>query len=198
MSSALPEVFLVRHGETAWTTTGRMTGNVDLPLTPRGESEAQWIEGRLRGIGFHRVFMSPRIRARRTAEIAGLAGRAEVDPDLVEWDYGRYQGRRLDEVHVERPGWSLFRDGCPEGESVEDIAARADRVVTRLRGIGDRVALFGHGHFFRALGARWLGAAVGCGAHLLLSTGALSVLGYEHTLESPVLVLWNERPDRKP
>src|SRR5439155_10215851 len=98
MSSVLPEVFLIRHGETAWTTTGRMTGNVDLPLTPRGESEAKWIEDRLRGIGFHRVFVSPRIRARRTAEIAGLVARAEVDPDLVEWDYGRYQGRRLDEV----------------------------------------------------------------------------------------------------
>jgi broad specificity phosphatase PhoE len=198
MSEPLPEVFLIRHGETEWTTTARMTGNVDLPLTPRGEAEASRIERRLRGIGFHHVLVSPKVRARRTAELAGLAARAEIDDELVEWDYGRYQGRRLDEVHVERPGWSLFRDGCPEGESVDQIAARADRVVARLRAMGGRIALFGHGHFFRALAARWLGAPVGCGARLLLSTGALGVLGYEHGIDSPALVLWNETPERKP
>ena len=197
MSDELPRVFLFRHGETAWTTSGQMTGTVDLPLTPRGEDEAARFAPRVRDVGFRRVFSSPRRRARRTAELAGLGARLEIDPDLAEWDYGRYQGRRRDEVVAERPGWSLFKDGCPDGESPQQITARADRVVARMHDIGGTIALFGHGHYFRALAARWLGVSVGCGATLLLSTAALSVLGYEHTAGSPVLVRWNETLDRK-
>jgi len=198
MNSTFPEVFLVRHGETAWTVTGRFTGKVDLPLTPHGETEAAQLGERLRGIGFGRVFSSPRARALRTCELAGFRARAEIDEDLVEWDYGRYEGRRLEEVRAERQGWSLYRDGCPDGESVEAITTRADRVVTRLRGIGGRAALFGHGHFFRALAARWLGEPVALGAHLLFSPAAVGVLGYEHGLETPALARWNDATASKP
>jgi probable phosphoglycerate mutase len=184
-------VFLVRHGETEWTITGKLTGRADVPLTARGVSEAERAGEELRGLPFTRVFTSPQSRARQTCERAGFGDRAELDPDLLEWDYGSYQGMRTEDVRRERPGWSLFRDGCPGGESPEAIGERADRVVARLREEGGRVLLFSHGHFLRALGARWIGQPVLIGRHLYLSTAALSVLGYEHTLESAVLRLWN-------
>jgi len=191
MTPTLPEVYLVRHGETEWTITGKLTGRVEVPLTPRGEGEAVRVGEELRGVEFTRVFTSPLLRARRTCEKAGFGDRSEVDPDLAEWDYGVYQGKRTEEVRRERPGWSLFVDGCPGGESPEVVEARADRVAARVREVGGRVLLFGHGHFLRALAARWLGLPVSTGKHFYLSTAALSVLGYEHTIESPVLRLWN-------
>ena len=192
MSEQLPEVFLARHGETAWTITGQHTGMTDLPLTPRGESNARSLAHRLRGLEFSMVLTSPLQRARRTSELAGFGGRAGVDPDLVEWDYGEYEGLTLDEIHRERPGWDVFTDGCPGGESVEAITTRADDVVARLRNANGPILLFGHGHFFRVLAARWLGLPTSRGRHFVLSTAALSILGYEQQHLVPAIRLWND------
>jgi probable phosphoglycerate mutase len=192
MSEVFPEVYLARHGETAWTVSGRHTGRTDLPLTDRGERNAANLRDRLRGLTFTRVLVSPLVRARRTCELAGFADVAEVVPDLTEWDYGEYEGRRTAEVRVERPGWYLFRDGCPGGESVADVGARADRVIALLREAGGHTLLFGHGHFFRILAARWLGLPPGDARHLLLGTASLSVLSYEHTQDYPAVRLWND------
>jgi probable phosphoglycerate mutase len=191
MNLPLPEVFIVRHGETEWTITGQMTGRIDLPLTPRGEDEARQVPEELRGLEFSEVLTSPWARARRTCELAGFGDRARSDPDLAEWDYGEYQGRRTEDVVKERPGWSLFRDGCPGGESPADVEARADRVVRHLREAGGRALLFGHGHFSRVLAVRWLGFAVVEARHLYLSPAAVSILGYEHSIDTPVLRAWN-------
>jgi broad specificity phosphatase PhoE len=192
MQVSPPEVYLARHGETTWSLTGQHTGRTDIPLTPRGERNALSLRERLKGAAFAKVLMSPRSRARRTCELAGFADQAEVDPDLEEWDYGLYEGRRTADIRKERPGWYLFRDGCPGGESVEAIGARADRVVSRLRAIGGHVLIFSHGHFLRVLAARWLDLPAGDARHFILSTAALSILGYEHTLEEPAIRLWND------
>ncbi len=192
MSEALPEVYLGRHGETDWTVSNRHTGRTDLPLTERGERNAANLRNRLRGLTFTRVLVSPLGRARRTCELAGFADVAEVVPDLTEWDYGAYEGRRTPEIRGERPGWYMFRDGCPEGESVTDVGARADRVIARLREAGGRTLLFGHGHFFRVLAARWIGLPPGEARHLLMNTASLSILTYEHTLDDPAVRLWND------
>jgi probable phosphoglycerate mutase len=192
MAEALPEVYLARHGETAWTVSGQHTGRTDLPLTERGERNAVALGGRLRGGTFPRVLVSPLGRARRTCELAGYLPGAEVLPDLTEWDYGSYEGRRTSDIRTERPGWYLFRDGCPEGESVSDVGARADRVIALLRAAGGDALLFGHGHFFRVLAARWIGLSPGDACHFLLSTASLSVLSYEHTLDDPAVRLWND------
>ncbi len=187
-----PEVFLARHGETAWAISGQHTGLTDIPLTERGERNARSLGERLRGLSFTEVHSSPLHRATRTCELAGFEGQAKADPDLVEWDYGDYEGRRTVDIRVDAPGWFLFRDGSPGGESVEAVGARVDRVIGRLRGIEGRVLLFGHGHFFRVLAARWLGLPAGDARHFLLGTAALSVLGYEHNPEEPVVKLWND------
>lgn len=192
MAQALPEVYLARHGETAWTVSKRHTGRTDLPLTERGERNAARLGVRLRGMTFSHVLVSPLGRARRTCELAGFAAGAEVMPDLTEWDYGSYEGRQTAEIREQRPGWYLFRDGCPEGESVAEVGARADRVIARLRENGGHALLFGHGHFFRVLAARWIGLPPGDARHFLLSTAALSVLSYEHTLDEPAVRLWND------
>ena len=192
MAEALPEVYLARHGETAWSLSGQHTGRTEVPLTERGERNAVTLGARLRGMTFSRVLVSPRLRARRTCELAGFAAVAEDVPDLAEWDYGAYEGRKTVDIRKERPDWYLFRDGCPEGESVAEVGARADRVVTLLRASGARILLFGHGHFFRVLAARWIGLPPGDAAHLLLSTASLSVLSYEHNLDDPALRLWND------
>jgi probable phosphoglycerate mutase len=192
-SDDLPQVFLARHGETEWSAQGRHTGRTDLPLTAQGERAAQLLAPRLRAVGFGRVFTSPRRRARQTCELAGFGERAEIDPDLAEWDYGADEGRRTVEIQAESPGWNLFRDGCPGGESPADVAARADRVVARLRALAEpRILVFGHGHFSRALAARWLGWPVESAAHLYLSTASVSALGYERSLETPAIRLWND------
>jgi probable phosphoglycerate mutase len=147
---------------------------------------------RLAGLEFTKVFTSPLLRARRTCELAGFGTVAEIDPDLAEWDYGQYEGRRTKEIHAERPGWLLFRDGCPGGESPAEIGARADRVVARIRAIEGDVLIFSSGHFLRVLVARWLGLAPYAGTYLVLNTASLSVVGYEHNLAEPVIRLWND------
>ncbi len=192
VSEALPEVYLARHGETAWTIAGRHTGRTDLPLTPRGERNAERLGERLRGTAFDGVFTSPLARARRTCELAGLLDRARLDPDLVEWDYGDYEGRTSPEIRRERPGWDVFLDGCPNGETPDAVGVRADRVIGRLRAAGGRVVLFGHGHFFRVLAARWILLAASDAHHFVLSTAALSILGYEHSPADPAILLWND------
>ena len=192
MSETLPVIYLARHGETAWSLTGQHTGLTDLPLSEQGEREARRLGERLRGMTFARVFTSPLQRATRTCELAGFQARAEVDRDLVEWNYGQYEGLRSAEIRVERPDWSLFRDGCPGGESPDQVAARADRVVSRVREVAGDVLLFSSGHILRMLAARWLGLEPRTGRYFLLSTASLSALGYEHGRGQPVIRLWNE------
>jgi probable phosphoglycerate mutase len=192
MSELFPTTYLGRHGETAWSLSGQHTGRTDLPLTERGERNARALGERLRGLVFARVFTSPLQRAVRTCELAGFAAMAEIDPDLVEWDYGQYEGRRTAEILAQRPGWQLFRDGCPGGESPDEVGARADRVMARVRALKDNVLIFSSGHFLRVLAARWLGLDAAGGRYLMLSTASLSALGYEHNLAEPVIRLWNE------
>jgi probable phosphoglycerate mutase len=192
MSESLPEVYLARHGETAWTISHQHTGRTDIPLTARGEANARSLGDRLKGETFELVFVSPLSRARRTCELAGFAARARFEADLLEWNYGAYEGRTTAEIRAERSGWDLFRDGCPGGESVEEVGARADRVVARLKHAGGRVILFGHGHFFRVLAARWVGLPPADARLFWLGTAALCVLGYEHTLDESVIRLWND------
>jgi len=192
MSLPLPLIYLARHGETAWTVSGQHTGLTDMPLTERGERNARRLGERLQGIQFPHVFTSPLQRARRTCELAGFGSVAKVDPDLVEWNYGAYEGLRTVDIHKERPGWQIFRDGCPGGESVADVGTRADRVVALLRELGGNVLLFSSGHFLRVLAARWCGLDASAGRTLLLSTAALSIVGYEHNTSEPVIRLWND------
>jgi broad specificity phosphatase PhoE len=192
MSDTLPAVYLARHGETAWSLSGQHTGLTDLPLTERGEQNARRLGQRLQGTNFTHVRTSPLQRATRTCQLAGFGGVAVVDPDLVEWNYGEYEGLRSAEIRNKRPGWQLFRDGCPGGESVEDVGARADRVVFRMRTNNENVLLFSSGHFLRVLAARWLGLPASDGRLLALDTAALSILGYEHDRTEPVLRLWND------
>jgi broad specificity phosphatase PhoE len=192
MPEPLPEVYLARHGETEWTISRQHTGKTDIPLTERGERNARSLGERLRGMSFSKILVSPMRRARRTAELAGLARQAETDADLMEWDYGDYEGLTTAEIRRDRPGWDLFRDGCPGGESVEAIGARADRVIARLRPIEGRTLLFGHSHFFRVLAARWIHQPPGDGRSYLLGTASLSILGYEHSRDEPVIRLWND------
>jgi broad specificity phosphatase PhoE len=189
------QVFLVRHGETAWSDTGRHTGTTEIELTEKGERDALRLEPVLAGAGFSRVLVSPRQRARRTCELAGWGSAAQEDPDLSEWDYGAYEGQKSADILRDRPGWNIFRDGCPGGETPAQVGERADRLIARVRALEGRVALFSHGHFGRALGARWAGFPVAAGERLLLDTASLSILGFEHGSPSaPVLALWNDRP----
>ena len=192
MSDALPLTYLARHGETAWTISRQHTGVTDLPLTAQGEAEALRLGERLERLTFAAVLTSPLRRAVRTCEMAGFGSAADVEPDLVEWNYGVYEGRTSAEIHAERPDWQLFRDGCPGGESRDQVGARADRVVRRVRAIEGNVLLFSSGHFLRVLAARWLGLEPGAGRYLLLGTASLSGLGYEHDVSEPVIRLWNE------
>jgi broad specificity phosphatase PhoE len=192
MSEVLPIVYLARHGETAWTLSGQHTGLTDLPLTERGERNARRLEGRLRGMTFAKVFTSPLQRATRTCELAGFGAVAEIDRDLLEWNYGDYEGRLTTDIHKERPDWQLFRDGCPGGESPSQVGVRADRVVRRMRTIEGDVLLFSSGHFLRVLAARWLGLEPAAGRFFLLSTASLSALSYEHNFFEPVIRLWND------
>ena len=192
MSEALQIVYLARHGETAWTITGQHTGLTDLPLTERGERNARRLEERLRGVCFARVFTSPLQRATKTCELAGFGEVAEIDRDLLEWNYGDYEGRLTADILRKRPDWQLFRDGCPGGESPNEVGSRADRVVQRVREVKGDVLLFSSGHFMRVLAARWLGLDAAIGRCFLLSTASLSALGYEHDLSQPVIRLWDD------
>jgi len=192
MSGGLPVVYLARHGETAWSLSGQHTGVTDLPLTEKGEQDARRLGERLRGLTFARTITSPLQRAVRTCELAGFRAQAEIDPDLVEWNYGKYEGRTSAEIHAERPDWDLFRDGCPGGESPDQIGSRADRVVSRVRAVEGNVLLFSSGHILRVLVSRWLGLEPGSARYFLLSTASLSELGYEHNRSGPVIRLWND------
>jgi broad specificity phosphatase PhoE len=192
VDESLPIVCLARHGETEWSLTGQHTGLTDLPLTQRGERNAKQLGKRIRGMNFAEVFTSPLKRAADTCRLAGFGDRAETMPDLVEWNYGDYEGRRTADILVERPDWDLFRDGCPHGESPATIGARADRVVSKLRAATGDVLVFSSGHFLRVLTARWLGMESAAGRYFLLSTASFSKLGYEHNLSQPVIRLWND------
>ena len=192
MSKSLPEIYLARHGETAWSLSGQHTGLTDIPLTKRGERNARRLGARLKGVAFTRIFTSPLIRAARTCELAGFGATAEVDNNLVEWDYGKYEGVRSVDIRKERPDWQLFRDGGPGGESAVQVGRRADAVVERLRSVDGRVLLFSSGHFLRVLAARWLGLEVAGGRLFLLGTASLGILGYEHNESEPAIRLWND------
>src|SRR5262245_3210509 len=192
MNQELPIVWLARHGETAWSLSGQHTGLTDLPLTERGEQNARSLGKRLKGMIFAAVFTSRLQRAACTCELAGFGNQAEVDRGLLEWDYGQYEGRRTVDIHKERPDWQLFRDGCPGGESPDQVGSRADRVIQRVRAIEGDVLLFSSGHFLRVFAARWLGLEPAAGRFFLLSTASLSALGYEHNRSQPVIRLWDD------
>jgi broad specificity phosphatase PhoE len=183
-------VVLVRHGETEWSRTGRHTGRTDVPLTPEGRGQAAEVGAALSAMTWSLVLTSPLHRAAETCRLAGLGDRARPDPDLEEWDYGDYEGVTTRQILERRPGWWLWADGCPEGETPTQVAARADRVVARCREHEGDVILFAHGHLLRVLGARWVGADPAFGAHLVLSTAAISMLGWEHAM--PVIFTWND------
>ena len=193
MSEALPIIYLARHGETAWSLSGQHTGRTDIPLTERGERQARALGERPRRSTFTRVLVSPSQRAGRTAELAGFGNAAVVDPDLAEWDYGRYEGRRTAEILAERPGWLLFRDGCPEGETAAQVGGRADRVIKRAHAAHGNLLLFSSSHILRVLAARWLRLDAAAARCFLLGTASLSILDHEHNNPAePAIRLWNE------
>jgi broad specificity phosphatase PhoE len=190
--SAQGDVYLVRHGETAWSLTGQHTGLTDLPLTPHGEEQARGLVPGLAQVQFDQVFSSPLQRAWRTCELAGFAGRAVLDRELVEWNYGDYEGHTLAQIRAERPRWELFRDGCPGGESVAQIGERVDRVIARLRALSGHTVIFSSGHVLRVLAARWLGQPVALGRSLVLDPACICLLGYDHDGADNVIRLWND------
>jgi probable phosphoglycerate mutase len=192
MTERLSSIYLARHGETAWSLSGQHTGLTDLPLTARGAESASLLRERLSGLTFVKVFTSPLQRAVQTCDIAGFGSVAEVDRDLLEWNYGAYEGRRTVDIYKERPDWQLFRDGCPGGETPADVGARADRLLARMSAINGDVLLFSSGHFLRTLTARWLGLDPAAGRYFQLSTASVSILGFEHDRSDPVIRLWNE------
>jgi broad specificity phosphatase PhoE len=190
MNGAGAQAVLVRHAETEWTLSGQHTGRTDLALTERGREDARRLAARLAAYEFSLVLVSPARRARETCELCGLAAYAQVRDDLQEWDYGEYEGLTSPEIEQRRPGWNLWRDGCPGGESAADTGARADRVIAELAGAAATVAVFSHGHLLRVLGARWVELPPQEGARLGLSTGSLSQLGSERATR--ILASWNE------
>ncbi|RWF40466.1 MAG: histidine phosphatase family protein [Mesorhizobium sp.] len=191
MSSAYPQIHLVRHGETAWSLSGQHTGRTDMPLTPAGEAAARGVADRLKGLSFSQVWSSPSQRAYNTSVLAGFGAASLKLDDLQEWDYGAYEGRTTKEILAERPGWNVFRDGCPQGETAADVGARADRIIDRLRKANADILIFSSAHLLRVLAARWLGLAPESGALFVLDTASISVLGYEHDLTEPVVRKWN-------
>jgi probable phosphoglycerate mutase len=183
------QVYLIRHGETEWSLSGQHTGITDIPLTENGRRIAKLLKPALAKESFALVLTSPLERARRTCELAGLGERAEIDRDLMEWDYGEYEGLTPKEIHASAPGWMLFSDGCPGGETAEQVSARIDRVIARTRAAQGHVALFAHGHVFRVFAARWLGLLAAAGGHFLLDTATLNILSYYHGM--PAVKRWN-------
>lgn len=191
-SAALPCIYLIRHGETEWSRSGQHTGRTDVPLNAIGEAKAQELGQSLRHIEFARVLSSPRQRAHRTCQLAGFGTHAEIDSDLAEWDYGDYEGKRSVEIRQMRPDWILFRDGCPNGESLAQVSARADRCLARLRSFSGNIAVFCHGHFGRVLAARWIGLPASAGQHFLLGTASYGILDFEHQqIGEPAIARWN-------
>lgn len=189
------KLYLVRHGETAWSLTGQHTGTTDLALTPRGEEESRALAPRLQALAFTQVVVSPSLRARQTCELAGLKAASKIESDLSEWDYGRYEGRRSADIHQEMPDWNIWRDGCPGGESAADVSARADRLIARLSAKPGTVALFSHGQFGAALAVRWIGLPVIEGQHFALHTASVSQLSIDpHHPGRRTIELWNEHP----
>ena len=192
MSSDLPRLFLARHGDTAWTDSRQHTGRTDLPLNEKGEGHARQLGDRLRQFSFVRVFTSPLQRASKTCALAGFGEVASVDPDLVEWDYGRFEGKLTRDILKERPGWEMFRDGCPEGESPQDVADRADRFIARVRAIEGDVLAFSSAHIIRMIAARWLGLPPSAGRLFFCRPASVGVLSFEHqSREEPIIGLWN-------
>jgi broad specificity phosphatase PhoE len=185
-------LFIIRHGETEWSLSGRHTGRTDIPLTEKGEQDARKLGERLRTTTFLRVFTSPMQRARQTCALAGLTPVADVEPDLAEWDYGDYEGLRSTDIRKARPDWILFRDGCPHGELPAQVSDRADRLIARVRKLDGNIALFSHGHFLRVLGMRWIGLPVIEGQHFSLDAASLSILGDEPDRhQAPLVARWN-------
>jgi broad specificity phosphatase PhoE len=188
----ISQLYLIRHGETAWSKSGQHTGKTDLPLLAEGEAAARQLGEKLRAFKFDHVLTSPRLRARQTCELAGLGAGAKIEPDLAEWDYGDYEGLRAAEILRLRPGWNIYRDGCPGGESPTQIAERADRLIARLRRLDGTVAVFSHGHFGRVLAVRWIELPVEAAKRFQLGTAATSVLGFERgNPADPVIASWN-------
>jgi probable phosphoglycerate mutase len=188
----MPKLFLARHGDTAWTESRQHTGRTDIPLNQAGEERARQLGARLRRYAFACVFTSPLQRASKTCELAGFGAVATVDPDLVEWDYGHFEGMLTKQILKEQPGWELFRDGCPEGESPGDVAARADRFIARVRSIEGDVLAFSSGHIIRMVAARWLGLPAGNGRFFYCRPASVGVLGFEHkNRDEPIIGLWN-------
>ncbi|WP_342237310.1 histidine phosphatase family protein [Inquilinus sp. OTU3971] len=193
MSSPFPELYLVRHGETEWSRSGRHTGRTDIPLTEAGEAAARGVAGRLQGLSFAAVWSSPSLRARTTCALAGFGAGAVIKDELAEWDYGAYEGITTRQILAERPGWQLFRDGCPQGEDAAQVGARADAVIGQFRQAAATVLVFSSSHLLRVLAARWIGLPPQGGSRFVLDTASLSVLGYEHDLTEPVIRRWNQR-----
>ena len=192
MSSVLPKLYLARHGDTAWTDSHQHTGRTDLPLNERGEEHARQLGRVLAPIPFVRVFTSPLRRVARTCALAGFGDVAEIDRDLLEWDYGLYEGKTTHDIVQERPGWELFRDGCPDGESAQDVADRADRFITRVQDLGGDVLAFSSGHMIRMIAARWLGLPPAAGRGFFCEPGSVGELGFEHdSRDQPIIRLWN-------
>jgi probable phosphoglycerate mutase len=192
MSPHLPRLFLTRHGDTAWTDSAQRTGRTDLPLNERGEERARQIGTKLQKYSFTRVFTSPLQRAARTCTLAGFESVAEVEPDLMEWDYGRFEGKLTPDILKDRPGWELFRDGCPDGESPADVAGRADRFIARVRENDGDVLAFSSGHIIRMIAARWLGLPPAAGRFFFCRPASVGMLGYEHkNPDEPIIGLWN-------
>ncbi|MEG9526545.1 MAG: histidine phosphatase family protein [Hyphomicrobiales bacterium] len=189
--SPYPQIMLVRHGETEWSRSGRHTGRSDIPLTPTGEAAARALAPRLEMRSYAAVWSSPSGRAATTCELAGFGDQRAIDPDLAEWNYGAYEGRTTPAILAERPGWRLFRDGCPGGETAADVGIRADRVIARARALDADLLVFSSAHCLRVLAARWIGLPPEAGALLVLGTASVSVLGYEHDRTEPVLRAWN-------
>ena len=188
----VPKLFLTRHGDTAWTDSHQRTGRTDIPLNEAGEGHARQLGERLRRFSFASVFTSPLQRASKTCELAGFGAVAQVDPDLVEWDYGRYEGMLTGKILKERPGWEMFRDGCPEGESPSDVAARADRFISRVRDFEGDVLAFSSGHIIRTIAARWLGLPPAAGRFFFCRPASVGVLSFEHkNRDEPIISLWN-------
>ena len=190
--STLQRIHVIRHGETAWSLSGRHTGRTEVALTESGERDAVGLAALLGGVVFARVFSSPRVRARRTCELAGLGAAMAIEPDLAEWDYGDFEGLRSVEIHERSPDWNVFRDGCPGGESPDAVSDRADHLIARLRAIEGNIAAFTHGHFGRVLAARWIGLPVVQARGFFMSTASVGILGHEHhDAAEPVVEQWN-------
>lgn len=185
-------VYLIRHGETNWSLSGQHTGRTDIPLTEHGEEQARTLALQLRDIPFTHVLTSPRQRARQTCDLSGLGTKAEIEPDLAEWDYGDYEGRKSEDIYKQRADWNIFRDGCPHGEMPAQVSARADRLIARLNTLEGKVALFSHGQFGSVLAARWIGLALAEATHFPLGAASIGILCYDSRHNNvAVIALWN-------